>query len=111
MAFENGVNWQPSQPESRGRFRSFPDAVQAAFMGLYREGNPFFAQIVDKWASLFPNVRAKPIRFENNTLYLAVPNAPTSFVIRPKLASMKRLLAALPGAPARFSIKLEVRKC
>lgn len=111
MAFENGVNWQPSEPESRGRFRSFSDAIQSAFMGIYREQNPFYSLIVDKWGELFPNIRARPSRFENNTLYLAVPNAATSFVIRPKLATMKRIIAALPGAPARFAIKLEVRGC
>lgn len=108
MAFENGVNWQPSEPESRGRFRSFSDALQSAFSDLYREQNPFFCQLVDKWRTLFPRLRARPTRFENNILFVAVPNAPTLFIVRQKLREMRRIVAVLPGAPAKFSIRLEV---
>ena len=108
MAFESGVNWQPLEPESRGRFRSFSDAVQFSFKSLYLERNPFFAQIADRWKSLFPDLRARPLRFENGTLFLAVRNAPAAFIVRPKLAAVRRIVAALPGAPAKFSIKLEI---
>jgi len=111
MAYENGVDWRPLAPEARGRFRTFPDAVRAAFKELYREQNPFFAQIVDRWGELFPQLRARPLRFEDGVLYLAVRNAPTAFGVRPKLAGGRRVLSALPGAPADIKVKLEICAC
>lgn len=111
MAFENGVNWQPLEPESRGRFRSFSDAVLAAAKSIYREQNPFFTQIADNWAKLFPTIKASPLRFENDILVLAVKNAPTLFMMRSRLAEIRRVISALPGAPAKFRVKLEIHSC
>lgn len=111
MAFENGVNWQPSEPESRGRFRKFSDAVAAVAKVIYLEQNPFFSQIVDNWAKLFPNLKARPYKYEADLLILAVRNAPTLFALRSKVAEIRRVLAALPNAPKKFRVKLEIHSC
>ena len=110
MAFENGVNWQPQDPDNRGRHATFDSAVQAAFKDLLSERNDFFDSLVDRWPTLFPGLAARPGRYEAGTIFLYVRSAPANFAIRPKLPAIKRRLAELPGAPRQFAVKLEIRR-
>lgn len=110
MPFENGVNWQPEAPAERGRHSTFSSAIDAVFKDLLTERNDFFDSLADRWPSLFPGLPIRPGRYENGTIYLYVRNAPTNFAMRAKLPAVKRTLAALPGAPKRLDVKLEIRK-
>lgn len=110
MAFENGVNWKPLEPLKRGRHASFASAVEASFNELTYVPDPFFDVLVDRWGELFPAVAAKPGRREGNRLFLYVKSAASLFTVRPGLPAVKRALSALPGAPKRLEVYLEIRK-
>ena len=107
MPYENGVNWRPLAPEQRGRHASFNSALDAATKDLLTEKNEFFDSLVDNWKALFPNLPARPGRYEDGKIFIYVGNAPTLFLMRPKLPAIKRELAKLPGAPKRIELRLE----
>ena len=107
-AFENGVNWKPIAPDQRGRHETLSSALNAAFKDLVTERNAFFDSLVDNWMALFPGVPARPGRYENGRIYVYVRNAPTSYVVRPKLRAMAAKLATLPGAPKKIDLRLEI---
>ena len=110
MAFENGVNWRPLEPQKRGLHSSFASAVDASFRDLTYIPDPFFDTLRDRWDDLFPSFPAKPGRREANRLFLYVKSAPQLFQVRPRLPAVKRTLAALQGAPRRLEVYLEIRK-
>ena len=68
--------------DQRGRHRSFGSAVDAAFKDLVTE--------------------------RGGIIFLYVRSAPILFSLRPKLRAMARRLAALPGAPKRVDLRLEI---
>ena len=109
MAFENGVNWKPKAPHLRGRHETFNSALEAAFRDLTTERNDFFDSIADEWKRLFPNMPARPGRYEDGKIVLYVKNPPTLYMMRMKLGVIRKALAALPGAPRVINLKLEVR--
>ena len=76
--------------------------------GLLVEKSPFFDQVCEKWMELFPDCVAKPGRWQDGRLFLYVRTSGQLFGMRTKLPKMKRLLAALPTAPKRFSVNLEI---
>lgn len=108
MPFENGVNWSPIAPESRGRHGTLSSALDAAFKDLVAEHDPFFDSLVDNWSRLFPSLPAVPGRFEDGKIFVYVRNAPTSFAVRPRLRAIAARLARLPGAPKRIDLRLEI---
>ena len=108
MPFENGVNWQPVDPDKRGRHKTVASAFDAAFKDLLTEKNPFFDSLADNWKTLFPSLPARPGRYEDGKIFIYVRNAPTSFVVRPKLRMIAAQLARLPGAPKRIDLRLEI---
>lgn len=108
MPFENGVYWSPKEPEKRGRHQTFGSAVDAAFSDLITEKNDFFDSLADRWETIFPDLPAYPGRYEDGKIFIYVRNAPTSFVVRPKLRAIAKRLAALPGAPKRIDLRLEI---
>ena len=108
MAFENGVNWQPVDPDKRGRHKTVASAFDAAFKDLTSEKNPFFDSLCDNWKTLYPTLPAKPGRYEDGKIFIYVRNAPTSFVVRPKLRTIAAALAKLPGAPGKVDLRLEI---
>ena len=94
--------------DERGRHKSVASAFDAAFKDLTTEKNPFFDSLCDNWAAIFPGLPAKPGRYEDGKIFVYVRNAPTSFVVRPKLRAIAARLAQLPGAPGRIELKLEI---
>ena len=108
MAFENGVNWQPVDPDKRGRHKTVASAFDAAFKDLTTEKNPFFDSLCDNWTALYPTLPAKPGRYEDGKIFIYVRNAPTSFLVRPRLKAIAARLARLPGAPKKVDLKLEI---
>ena len=97
-------------PHLRGRHATFGSAVDAAVTDLVRERNAFYDSLVDAWRRLFPDLPARPGRCENGKIFLYVATAPTLFMMRPRLAAVKRRLAELPGAPPRIELRLEVHR-
>jgi len=110
MAFEDGVDWKPSEPQKRGRHATFSSALAAVVSDLSTERNSFFDSLSDLWPSLFPDLAAKPGRYDDGRIFLYVKSAPALFATRPKLPAVKRALAKLPGAPKAMNIVLEIRK-
>ena len=110
MVMENGVDWEPEEPGRRGRHQSFAAAVSAAVDDMTRERNEFFDSLADRWQSLFPALAARPGRYADGRIILYVKSAPALFSIRPRLASVRRTLLALPGAPKRIDLSLEIHK-
>ena len=100
----------PREPDKRGRHGSFASAVAAAFTDLTTVHEPFFDSLADRWKALFPDLPAKPGRYEDGKIFLYVPNAAVNFMVRPRLAAIKKLLAALPDAPKRIDLRLEIKK-
>lgn len=110
MAFENGVNWKPESPELRGRHRTFASALDAACGDLLVERNEFFDSLADRWKGLFPNLPARPGRYEGGMIFVYVANAPTSWALRSRLPEIRRRIEELPGAPKRVDVRLEIRR-
>lgn len=75
---------------------------------LLVEKSPFFDQVCEKWMELFPDCVAKPGRWQDGRLFLYVRTSGQLFGMRTKLPTIKRALAALPTAPKRFSVNLEI---
>ena len=94
--------------DERGRHKTVSSAFDAAFKDLTTEKNPFFDALCDNWRTLFPRVPAKPGRYEDGKIFIYVKNAPTSFVVRPRLKAIAARLAQLPGAPKKVDLKLEI---
>ena len=92
----------------RGRHRTVASAFDAALKDLLTEKNPFFDSLCDNWKVLFPALPAKPGRYEDGKIFIYVKNAPTSFVVRPKLRTIAAALAKLPGAPKKVDLRLEI---
>ena len=107
MAFENGVNWKPVDPDKRGRHKTTASAFEAAFKDLTTEKNDFFDSLVDNWKALFPALPARPGRYEDGKIFVYVKNASTAFLVRPKLRAIAAKLATLPGAPKKIDLRLE----
>lgn len=99
----------PKEPDRRGRHASFASAVTAAFADLTTVHEPFFDSLADRWPNLFPNLPARPGRYDDGKIFLYVANAPTLYLMRPKLAAVRRTLAALPDAPKKIDLRLEIR--
>ena len=93
----------------RGRHKTVETALDAALKDLLTERNGFFDSLVDRWRVLFPKLPARPGRYEDGKIFVYVKNAPTLFLMRPKLRAIAATLAALPGAPKRVDLRLEIR--
>ena len=91
----------------RGRHKTIASAFEAAFRDLTTEKNAFFDSLVDRWQELFPDLPARPGRYEDGKIFIYVRNAPTAFLVRPRLRAVAAKLAALPGAPKKIDLRLE----
>jgi hypothetical protein len=100
--------WRPIAPDQRGRHKTLGSALDAAFKDLVRERNDFFDSLPDVWPKLFPDLPARPGRYEDGKIFIYVRNAATSFSVRPKLRAISERLSRLPGAPRRIDLRLEI---
>lgn len=91
----------------RGRHKTVSSAFEAAFRDLTAEKNDFFDSLCDNWKTLFPDLPARPGRYEDGKIFVYVKNAPTAFLVRPRLRTIAAKLATLPGAPKRLDLRLE----
>ena len=93
--------------KERGRHKTVSSAFEAAFRDLTVEKNDFFDSLCDNWKTLFPDLPARPGRYEDGKIFVYVKNAPTAFLVRPRLRTIAAKLATLPGAPKRLDLRLE----
>lgn len=95
----------------RGRHATFGKALDAVLVNLQgemAEKNDFFDSLADRWPVLFPTLKAVPGRYEDGIIFLYVRSAPLLYSVRSRLASIRAKLAALPGAPKRLTLRLEI---
>jgi len=102
--------WKPLEPENRCRHATFAKAAAAAMKDLLTAREPFFDSLADEWKRRFPSLPVRPGRYEDGMIFLYAPNAPSLFAMRPRLPSIKKALAALPGAPRKIELRLEIHK-
>ena len=108
MFDDNNLYGYATGVNERGRHATFGKALDAAFADILTEHNPFFDSLADRWQSLFPGLPVRPGRYDCGKIVLYVANAPLSFMMRPKLRTIKSKLAQLPGAPKRLDLRLEI---
>ena len=70
---------------------------------------PFFDQVCERWKEMFPDLPARPGRWQDGKLFLYVGSSGILFALRPKLRSIKKALSGLPTAPKRFTVHLEIK--
>ena len=79
---------------------------------LLAEKSVFFDSVCAQWDTLFPDIPARPGRYQDGRLFLYVRTAGRLFALRPKLPKIKKALlplrAADPNAPKRFTLHLEI---
>ena len=107
MTDDRNLYGKAIDPHLRGRHKTLSSALDAAFSELTTEHNEFFDSLVDNWRRLFPDQPARPGRYDGGVIVIYVRNAPTLFLMRPRLPAIRRRLAELPGAPKRLSLRLE----
>ena len=76
--------------------------------GLTETKEPFFDTVLENWPRICPDFPGRPGRFQDNRLFLYVRTSAQVFSLRTRLPKVKKLVAALPGAPKRFTVHLEV---
>ena len=91
------------------------DILDSLIADLTRDRSPFFDEVRARWCELFPELKAKPGKWVDGAtpkaggkLFLHVRSAAASFALRPKLAGIRKKLAALSSAPQRFSVHVEI---
>lgn len=94
--------------ETRVPVPSMGRLVDGLLASLLIEKSPFFDEVCEKWTELFPGSAAKPGRWQDGRLFLYVRTSGQLFGTRTKLPKIKKALAALPTAPTRFSVSLEI---
>lgn len=96
-------------PEARTPMPTMPGLMDRLLEELLIEKSPFFDQVCEQWETLFPELVAKPERWQDGKLFLRVRTSGQLFSLRPKLPKIKKTLATLPTAPKRFAVHLEIR--
>ena len=76
--------------------------------GLVERKEPFFDTVLAHWKEICPDFPGRPGRFQDNRLFLYVRTSGQVFALRTRLPKIRKLVAALPGAPKRFTVHLEV---
>lgn len=101
-------HWEPKDPLSRHRHKTFEGAAKAALDSMLSTRHPFIETLADAWPSMFQNLPLRPGRFEDGKIFLYVPNAPLLFSMRPKLREIRQRILALPNAPKKIDLRLEI---
>ena len=94
--------------ETRVPMPNVGSLVDGLLANLLVERSPFFDEVCEKWTELFPESVAKPGRWQDGRLFLYVRTSGQLFGMRSKLSKVKKALVALPTAPKRFSVNLEI---
>lgn len=111
MIDDNNLYGKAVGLDRRGRHATFGKALDAALadlQGSMAEKNDFFDSLVDRWSTLFPTLKAVPGRYEDGIIFLSVRSAPLLFSVRSRLSAIRAKLAALPGAPKKITLRLEI---
>lgn len=95
-------------PDKRGRHRTFASAVASSLASLKTERNAFFDTVCLNWPRLFPDQPARPGAWHDGWIVLYVTKSTTLYLMRPRLAMIRRRLATLPGAPRVVNVRLEI---
>ena len=95
-------------PDKRGRHKTFASAVAASLAALKVERNEFFDAVCRNWKRLCPEQPARPGAWHDGWIVLYVNKSTTLYLMRPRLAMIKRRLATLPGAPRVINVRLEI---
>ena len=107
MAFEN-VYGKAYGVNQRGRYDTFAKAVDAIYKELSTQHDSFFDSLPDLWSDIFPEIKARPGRFEDGVIVLYVRSSAMLFALRPKLKAIAKKLGELPGAPKKINLRLEI---
>ena len=107
MVQDNNLYGRAYGLNERGRHKTVSSAFEAAFRDLTVEKNDFFDSLCDNWKTLFPDLPARLGRYEDGKIFVYVKNAPTAFLVRPRLRTIAAKLATLPGVPKRLDLRLE----
>ena len=94
--------------ETRVPMPNMGSLMDGLLANLLIEKSPFFDEVCEKWTEMFPDCVAKPGRWQNGRLFLYVRTSGQLFGMRSKLPKIKKALAALPAAPKRFLVNLEI---
>lgn len=95
-------------PGKRGRHATISSALDASLKDILVERNDFFDALADRWSELFPSLPLRPGRYEAGAIYLYVRSAPARFAMEPRMPAVRRKIAALPGAPRKLKVLLEI---
>ena len=94
--------------ETRVKVPRVGSLLDTLVAGLTETKEPFFDTVLDNWPRICPDFPGRPDRFQDNRLFLYVRTSAQVFSLRARLPKVKKLVAALPGAPKRFTVHLEV---
>ena len=94
--------------ETRVPMPNMGSLMDGILANLLIEKSPFFDEVCEKWTQMFPDCVAKPGRWQDGRLFLYVRTSGQLFGMRSKLPKIKKALAALPEAPKRFVVNLEI---
>ena len=98
--------------ETRGPAPTVGTLMDGILGDLLAEKSVFFDSVCAQWNTLFPDIPARPGRYQDGHLFLYVRTAGQLFALRPKLPKIKKALlplrAADPNAPKRFTLHLEI---
>ena len=93
------------------------DLLDSIVSDLVRDRSPFFDEVCARWKELFPELKARPGKWvagdtlaSGGRLFLHVGSAAGSFALRPKLPTIRKRLATLGSAPARFTLHVEIAR-
>ena len=79
---------------------------------LLTERSAFFDAVCTRWTSLFPDLPARPGRYQDGHLFISVRTSGQLFALRPKLPKIKKAILPLragdPNAPKRLTLHLEI---
>ena len=110
MRFIPGLPVDADAKEFRRKIGSVGSCVDGLLADLLKEKSPFFDEVVEQCDSLFPDIPAKPKEWVEDKLILNVPSSGQLFVVRSKLASIRKKLNLLPTAPKHWTAILKIAR-
>lgn len=103
-----GLPVDADAPQTRVATPRLGGLLDALVEQLTERREPFFDTVLANWQTICPDFPGRPGRFQDNRLFLYVRTSGQVFSLRTRLPKIKKLVAALPGAPKRFTVHLEV---